>query len=62
MKDKATEECGLKIRLICGTCGTESRWPVEVCAGPNMPTCCGKELWILGNDTDLHVPYSEPKH
>ena len=45
-----------QLRLICGRCGNITFWPVEVTASANMPSCCGRELLILGK-SEVYIPY-----
>lgn len=50
-----------QLRLICSRCGGTSFWPVNVTETPNMPTCCNRDLLILGN-SKVFMPYISEDH
>ncbi len=50
-----------RLRLICRRCGAISFWPETVTTSTNMPTCCYKELLILGG-SKVYIPYISMEH
>ena len=60
-KSNIVPSVNFKLRLICGKCGAFSFWPENVVAKANMPTCCGRDLLILGN-SKVYIPYISMDH